>query len=159
MCYCGLDSSIIIFASMRRSCPFLQAFCTQEGVWSLYIFFQNHNYQGGTSNFTYKASIYSKRLCTTGITFLADSQLYILLKPPSQLHSQLAILYHQNYLLRNSQLYILLKLLNDSFHYSYLQLVTQLVSYIAICDWICQNPPHMHTMAKNVFITNRQLYQ
>ena len=21
----------------------------------------------------------------------------------------------------------------------------------AICDWICQNPPHMHTMAKNVF--------
>ena len=22
---------------------------------------------------------------------------------------------------------------------------------IFICDWICQNPPHMHTTAKNVF--------
>ena len=24
-----------------------------------------------------------------------------------------------------------------------------------ISDWICQNPSHMHTMSKNVFITNR----
>ena len=42
---------------MCQSCPFLHAFCMQEGAWSLYIFFQNHNYQGGTGNFTYKASI------------------------------------------------------------------------------------------------------
>ena len=45
------------FANMRRSRPFLYAFCTQEGVWLLYIFFYNHNYQGGTGNFTYGALI------------------------------------------------------------------------------------------------------
>ena len=45
------------FANMHRSRPFLYAFCMQEGVWLLYIFFQNHNYQGGTGNFTYKALI------------------------------------------------------------------------------------------------------
>ena len=29
----------------------------QEGVWLLYIFFCNHNYQGGTGEFIYKALI------------------------------------------------------------------------------------------------------
>ena len=57
MCYCGLNSSIIIFANVHRSHPFLHAFYMQEGAWSLYIFSQNHNYQGGTSDFTYKALI------------------------------------------------------------------------------------------------------
>ena len=41
---------------MRRSCPFLYAFCMQEEAWSLYNFFWN-NYQGGTGNFAYKTSI------------------------------------------------------------------------------------------------------
>ena len=62
----------------------------QEGAWSLYIFFHNHKYQGGTGNFIYKASILdNKQLLlnmvdykatqvpyTTKIAFLADS--YIL---------------------------------------------------------------------------------
>ena len=29
----------------------------QHRAWSLYIFFHNHNYQGGTGEFIYKASI------------------------------------------------------------------------------------------------------
>ena len=31
--------------------------CTEEGVWLLYIFFHNHNYQGCTGKFIYKALI------------------------------------------------------------------------------------------------------
>ena len=68
----------------------------QEGAWSLYIFFQNHNNQEGTSKLIYKASIlHNKQLLsnmiehkatqvpsTTRTTFLADSYI-ILLKLPS----------------------------------------------------------------------------
>ena len=60
ICYCGLQSS-------RRICKYvlimpLLAYifvkkCTQEGAWSLYIIFHNHNYQGGIGKFIYKALI------------------------------------------------------------------------------------------------------
>ena len=33
----------------------------QEGVWLLYIFFCNHNYQGDTGEFIYKASILANK--------------------------------------------------------------------------------------------------
>ena len=66
---------------MRRSHPFLLAFCRQEGAQSLYNLFQSHNYQGGTGKFTYKAFI---------------------------LAGQQKVLYHQNYLcLLHKQLCIL----------------------------------------------------
>ena len=67
-------------------------------------FFQNHNYQGGTGNFTYKASI------------LAGQQKALQL-PPELSSSQIAIC-------------ILLK---PPSHSIQLQLVTQLVSQLAIC--------------------------
>ena len=34
---------------------------TQEGVWMLYISFQNHNTQGGTGKFIYKPSILDEK--------------------------------------------------------------------------------------------------
>ena len=81
---------------MRRLHPFLHAFCTQEGALLLYIFFQNHNCQGGTGNFTYKASILAgEQKALYHQNYLPRKQLYILLKPPShslqlQLVTQLA---------------------------------------------------------------------
>ena len=62
MCYCELNSNQIIILqicidhtlSCMHSC---KKKCMQEGAWSLYIFFQNHNYQEGTGNFIYKALI------------------------------------------------------------------------------------------------------
>ena len=59
----------------------------QEGSWLLCIFFYNHNYQGGTGKFIYKASILGNKqllsniidckatqvLHITRIAFLADS--------------------------------------------------------------------------------------
>ena len=62
----------------------------QEGAWSLYIFFHNHNYQGGTGKFTNKASILDNKqlfsniidckatqvLCTTRIAIIADSYIF-----------------------------------------------------------------------------------
>ena len=145
MCHCGLNSSIIIFLQICVNHAFLHAFCTQEGAWLLNIFFQNHNYQGGTGNFTYVQGfdIQQKALYHQNY-FLADSQLYIFAQTTqlvTQLFSQLAILYHQNYLPRNSQLYFA----QTTQPFFSLQVVTQLVSYIAICDHICQNPPHTHT--------------
>ena len=63
---------------------------TQKGVWSLYIFFHNHNYQEGTGKFNYKASILdNKQLLsnmidrkatqvpyTTRMSFLTDSYIF-----------------------------------------------------------------------------------
>ena len=62
----------------------------QEGVGWLYIFFQNHNYLGGTGKFIYKASIVDNRQLlsnmidheaaqvpyTTRNAFLADSYIF-----------------------------------------------------------------------------------
>ena len=62
----------------------------EEGAWSLYIFFHNHSYQGGTGKFIYKASILdSKQLLsnmidhkatqvpyTIRIAFLPDSYVF-----------------------------------------------------------------------------------
>ena len=62
----------------------------QEEAWLLYIFFYNHNYQGGTGKFIYKALILdNKQLLsnmidykatqvpyTTRITFFADSYIF-----------------------------------------------------------------------------------
>ena len=62
----------------------------QEGAWSLYIFFYDHNYQEDTGKFIYKASILdNKQLLsnmthhkapqvpyTSIITFLTDSYVY-----------------------------------------------------------------------------------
>ena len=69
----------------------------QEGAWSLYIFFHNHNYQGDTGKFIYKPLILdNKQLLsdmldreatqlphTARIAFLADSYVIILLELPS----------------------------------------------------------------------------
>ena len=49
------------FANMHQSHPFLHSFCIQEGAWSLYTFFQNHNYHGRTGNFTYKVLILARQ--------------------------------------------------------------------------------------------------
>ena len=156
--------------------PFLACIFMQEQAWSLYIFFQNHNYEGGIGNFTYvqgfdiswtaEGSV-PPELLSSQIAIAIHSaqtiQLFIITLASyiaSQLASQLVILYQQNYFPCNSQLYILLKLPNHSLLQLYIasyivsqlarqlvsQLATQLVSYIAICDWICQNQPHMHTI-------------
>ena len=118
----------------------------------------------------------NKRLYTTRITFVADSQLAIYFAETthaaihfnySQLHSQVA-----------SQLFCITRITSLAIA-SYIfcanypvilfviaihsqlarqlvsQLATYLVSYIAICDWIYQNPPHAHTQWQRMFfITN-----
>ena len=50
---------------------------TQEGEWSLYIFFHNHNCKGGTGKFIYRASILdSKQLLSNMIDYEATQVLY-----------------------------------------------------------------------------------
>ena len=99
---------------IRLSRTFLHAFCKQEGAWSLYNFFYNHNYQEGTGNFTFKALILAgQQKALYHQNYLARKQLYILcsnhpafhlqLQLVTQLVSQLAILYYQNYLPRNQE--------------------------------------------------------
>ena len=91
-CYCGLKSSKI--CKYALIIPLLAYICvkkhTQGGAWLLSIFFCNRNFQGGTGEFIYKASILgNKQLLTnmidceatslpytTRIAFLADSYMF-----------------------------------------------------------------------------------
>ena len=95
--HCGLKLSKRIW-KMHQPYLFLLYFCKkkhmQEGVWLLYISFQNHNMQAGTGKFMYKAMIINEKqlllkhndykaikvLSTTRNAFLTD----ILLKLPSR---------------------------------------------------------------------------
>ena len=132
---------------MHRSYLFLHTFCMQEGVQSLYIFFQNHNYPEGTGNFIYKASILAgqqKALLKYDSLIVQPHKCCI---PPELPSLQIAIYFAQttqpfiiaiasqlaSYIVPpelppSQQLYILLKLPSLSFHYSYSQLHSQLAS-------------------------------
>ena len=105
---------------------------TQEGAWLLCIFFCNHNYQGGTDEFIYKASILSNKQLllnmidhetikvphTTRIAFLTNRYIFCSNYPAifciiviaSYIASQLAILLYkgstvEQRLMQSSQLY------------------------------------------------------
>ena len=83
-----IKQNLQIFVNHAPSCiHFCKKKCTQEGEWSLYIFFHNHNYQGGIGKFIYRALMLdNKQLLsnlidceatqvpyTTRIAFLVDN--------------------------------------------------------------------------------------
>ena len=62
MCYCGLKIKQKNLQICVDHAPFcIQFVCKkkhmQEGAWSQYILFHNHNCQGGTGEYIYKALI------------------------------------------------------------------------------------------------------
>ena len=57
-CYCGLNSSIIIFCKYALITPFLTCVLyARKGVVTIHFLLDSYNYQGGTGNSTYKASL------------------------------------------------------------------------------------------------------
>ena len=84
---------------MRRLRPFLHAFCTQEGAWSLQFSSRNIIIRERQvilpTRFDINTQLDIKRLCTTRIAFLTNSYIFCSKYPAihysySQLHSQLA---------------------------------------------------------------------
>ena len=75
----------------------------QERAWSLYIFFYNHNYQGGTGKFIYMASLLDVKQLLLNMNDRKATQV------PHTTRFTASLI----------AIYILFKLLSHSFHYSY----------------------------------------
>ena len=98
--------------------------CTKEGAWSLYICYYYYKFSTRIiiirkTQVNLSTELQYQKTNGSSQNMIATSQ------------SHISTVYHQNCLPRR-QLYVQLKLPIHYFHYSYIQLLTQLVSQLAI---------------------------